>query len=116
VTYEIDVASDVYAGTPHWEDGSARDELVYFVIATAPNGRRFAHFKAFTTEKFTREECEERVARLAAQIGVARNFGWAGPIDNKHWRETYPVYGSKAYENGQAAEVAAERARDEAGY
>jgi hypothetical protein len=65
------------------EDGPVfGDEFV--VVAESATGRRWVHKQDFDTA--------EGAERLAARVEKAR------VIDLTHWVETYPVYGSSAWE------------------
>ena len=65
------------------EDGEIfGDEFV--VVAESSTGRRWVHREAFAKAEFAE--------RLAARVQAA------GVISLEHWVETYPVYGSAAWE------------------
>lgn len=65
------------------EDGDIfGDEFA--VVAESPTGRRWVHREAF--------------AKVEVAGRVARRVEAAGVINLEHWVETYPVYGSAAWE------------------
>ena len=77
----------------------AGDTESYFtVIAETAEGRRLASFPNGTAPGMF--PTLERAERFAARVDAA------GSIDEQHWIELDPIYGSPAYE-GQAFEAAA---------
>lgn len=119
-TFDVEVVSDVYVAG-RTEDGVPYTAEVYFVTAVAPDGRRWNHFKRFhgcavhlDEEGFQQFEDIREPAKAAAERVEARVLA-AREIDLAYWSETYPVYGSEAYQ-AQAGEIAArDRAADMAG-
>jgi hypothetical protein len=96
--WEVEAASDVYdAGTN--EDGEMMEGLSFYLVATAPNGRRFVHSKRFNSPSRNRlEQAKSDIRYLLARVKVAQAMGnWAGPVGNAHWNEVDPAYGSEAY-------------------
>ena len=59
-------------------------DFAFLVQAETPSGRRFNHEHVFKTEP----EAE----------AFAKKVGERGVIRPEHWSETYPVYGSAAWE------------------
>jgi len=111
-TVTLDVWSDVFAG-PVNEDGERPDELAFYVRATFPNGRRFAHVATFTTLNQTCKEAEAKAQKLLYRVtrAITRDE-WNGPVNSPHWTETYPEYGSAYYQSSDAeAEWAAQERR-----
>lgn len=95
----VDVQSEVYHGRGTDEDGYPLEQMVFYVVATFRSGRRFAHDKGFNTETLPLEVARARAQHLAARIELARVEGrWEGPVDNDHWNEMYPEYGSEWYQ------------------
>lgn len=93
--WEIEVSSDLFA-TCHPEDGSPMDGEVFYVTATGPDGRRFAHNRRFVAEfSSQRQAAIVAVEQLAQKIRAAST--WKGPESNPHWIEIQPAYGSQAY-------------------
>ena len=94
----IEIASDLYnAGTN--ADDEIRDGLSFYLVATLPDGTRFAHEKRFLSpSRGYRQGAETQVGTLLAKVETAMIKGtWHGPCNNPHWQEVQPVYGSEAY-------------------
>ena len=84
---------------------------VAHVVAEAPDGRRWAHFKTFQIVRggidpdgdgFVQriEDADQQAAaeRFVAKVQkVAATGKWEGPEDSSHWNVVQPVYGSAAY-------------------
>ena len=96
--WEVEVASDVYdAGTS--EDGEMMEGLSFYLVATAPNGRRFVHNKRFNSPaRGWLDRTKTAVAALLARVLAAQGAdAWQGPVGNTAWTESDPAYGSEAY-------------------
>jgi len=100
INWEVEIESNAYNAGPS-EDGEMMEGLCFYLIATAPNGRRFAHVHNFNSASRNQlEQAKSDVRYLLARVQVAQAMGnWAGPKNNPHWRETQPAYGSEAYAN-----------------
>jgi hypothetical protein len=88
------------------EDGYPAGYLVYFITGVYASGRRIAHHRYF--------DDEAEANRLLARIHAAGD-----EIDDAHWVEGLPVYGSLYYQRhgGEATLCALEsRSRHETGY
>jgi hypothetical protein len=118
--WELDLRDDLF-GLRHPEDGSEFTASVFYVVATGPDGRRYAHERRFdsahvvVTDDYMgiasyRSEALAKAERLYERILSAQRAGlWEGPT-NVHWHEIDPVYGSSAYVQAEPALVARERA------
>ena len=103
------VVSDLFEGE-FMEDAFLMGEAFY-VIAEAPDGRRWRHERTFSGEGAARRAfAGEQAERLRGTIEQAIDHGnWKGPKGNAHWTEIRPAYGSPAY----AANWRAYAAQDE---
>lgn len=108
--WEVEIASDVYDAGQHPEDGSPLEGLSFYLVATAPNGRRFVHDKRFNSPaRGWLARTKVAVETLFARVQAAQAAGeWAGPVGNAHWAEVDPAYGSEAYASNWR-EIEAER-------
>lgn len=98
MTWDISYRSDVYEDKVFNEDGEMWyvEHEAFYVVATAPNGRRFAHFHKWTTEQMPKFNAENAVRIFMLKVEKAQSRGqWKGP--NAHWIEIQPEYGSPAY-------------------
>lgn len=98
VKWEIEIGSDVYnAGLT--EDGEMMEGLSFFLIATAPNGRRFTHNERFNSPSRGYLETAKAAAEaLLFRVNRAQEAGsWPGPVGRAIWTEVEPAYGSEAY-------------------
>lgn len=96
--WEVGVASDLYdAGTN--EDGEMMEGLSFYLVAEAPNGRRFTHFERFLSpSRGWLQSTEGAVNRLLARVQAAQASGkWTTPEGSVFWTEVAPAYGSEAY-------------------
>lgn len=117
--WELDLRDDLFA-LRHPEDGSEFTASVFYVVATAPDGRRYAHEHRFgsahvvVTDDYMgiasyRQEALAKAERFFERVLAAQRAGlWTGP--NAHWHESDPVYGSEAYVRDEPMVVACERA------
>ena len=115
--------SDLYqAGLT--EDGEAYIAEVFYVVAQAPDGSRWAHDELFRgcavhhddegyevfgdVRDLALHRCERLTARTEAHVAAG------GRLDPAHWNEIDPAYGSAAYQglDRQGYFLAAERQRD----
>jgi hypothetical protein len=110
---DVSVVSDLYqAGTT--EDGHPYIAEVYFVQVTFPDGRRLRHVmnwagcrphydqeSGYTVFEDVRPEATAKAQRLCDRVVTA------GRIDEAHWNEVDPAYGSEQY---QSQGIEAERA------
>lgn len=109
----VSVVMDLYnAGLT--ADGEPFEAEMYYVQATAPNGRRWMHQEPFYgavagTNEFTgepefidvRDQASARAEKLANKIRA--HIAAGGLLDGAHWFEKDPVYGSAAYDSLDAA-------------
>lgn len=107
------------------EDGDDLIALVFHVVVETPEGRRFAHDHGFRTIE-RRHDPEEghywqRVDRAipaeaseALRAKVERHLKAGGKLDDRHWIEIDPAYGSAAYSALDAQAWFKGRERDEA--
>jgi hypothetical protein len=79
-----------------------------YVVAEAHDGRRWAHDHLFVASRRDALAVLARAERLCSRIQAAYDAGRR--LDQAHWREIDPAYGSDAY---VAQDVEAERARQE---
>lgn len=72
--------------------GTPIERLAYYVIAEAPNGRRFAHERSFIGHggEAAAEHLRERIQKAYTEGGE--------PEWDKFWWEVDPAYGSDAYQ------------------
>lgn len=155
VALTFDVHSDLFDAGRHPEDGSPMEGEAFYVVATAPDGKRWQHKSSWAfapcgeciahfsfgeppeddasdaekaawadgcgkcgrgTERVSKEVAEAECTKLIARIEKAiKEDVWGGPIDNPHWVEARPVYGSEAYQKGnwEARQLADELRSDE---
>lgn len=85
------VRSDVVSLGRHWEDGEEMIGFTAYVVAEAPDGRRWAHSHSYT--ETDPEGAEAKADRLLQRIEAA-----GGRINLVHWHEIDPAYGSIAYQ------------------
>jgi hypothetical protein len=113
---EIEVTFDQYSAGRHPEDGSPVIGESYFVIATAADGRRWAHVRRWNNAAVVRDvdaefgayvERDWEGAGEAAAEKLAERVRAAGEINLAHWDEIDPAYASVAY---QRSGIEAERA------
>lgn len=92
---EFFVRDDVFIS--HLDEcGHGVEALCYYVVAEAPNGRRFAHERTFH-DAGVYGVGEALANRLLAAIVKAYVAG-IEPQWDKHWQEIDPAYGSDAYQ------------------
>ena len=89
--------------------GEIRREA-YSVIAEAKNGRRWGHDHTFVS-RHNGDDCGERAEALRARIERAYAAGLK--LDQNHWREIDPCYGSEAYVEQDVDAHRAAREREE---
>lgn len=100
----IDVGSWVVLTSPDPEDGERRERLIYHVVATFDDGRRFIHAETYTTA--------DAADLLATKIAAAVRAGRVLKLD-EHWNETDPAYGSAQWQAADAAGDWLERERED---
>lgn len=122
VHWELDLRDDLF-GLRHPEDGSEFTASMFYVVATSPDGRRYAHGHRFESAHVVveddymgiasyRNEALAKAERFYERVLSAQQAGlWQGPT-NAHWHEIDPVYGSAAYVRVEPLLVARERAED----
>lgn len=112
----IEVTFDQYAAGRHPEDGTSVIGESYFVIATAADGRRWAHRHRWNNAAIVRDVDAEFGAYVerdwdgackAAAEKLAERVRARGIINLLHWDEIDPAYASVAY---QRSGIEAERA------
>jgi hypothetical protein len=93
----------------HDEFGGQVHGEVARVVVEAPDGSRWVHRHGFSLTVSAHNEDgflvvapdSEAVAKaegLLARVDAAIAAGtWAGPVDNDHWGEAQPCYGSAAF-------------------
>ena len=118
--WDLDLRDDLF-GLRHPEDGSEFAASVFYVVATGPDGRRYAHERRFESAHVVitddymgiasyRSEALAKAERFYERVLSAQRAGlWEGP-ENTHWHEIDPVYGSVAYVQAEPMLVARERA------
>jgi hypothetical protein len=74
--------------------------LSFYLVAEAPNGRRFVHNSRFNSpSRGYLEGARTAVGTLLVRVLTAKVAGsWSGPVNNPAWTEVDPAYGSEAYE------------------
>jgi hypothetical protein len=78
------------------EEGHVRFGVRYFLVAEDDKGYRWVHEKAFPDE----------AAANAFEVVVAAALAAGRALDlDHHWSETYPAYGSAAYQAEDAGGV-----------
>ena len=105
-------------------DGHGFHASLYYVIAEAPDGRRWAHNRVFKGAR--REVCEEtgdpvfidlrESSRHAAEVLASRVEAWLKSgerLDLAYWGEIDPAYGSQAYQDLDALSYFKEREKAE---
>lgn len=94
------------------EDGEADIARHFYVLAEDSEGRRWAHIHGITAHRGRAEAAAAHLERLCDRIRAHLAAG--GRLHDAHWCETFPAYGSKAYQG--LAQVgyfrAEERARE----
>lgn len=96
--WHVGFASDVFAGR-HPEDGSATEELCFYVlIEENATGRRWRSRWNVTTEDCSFEACERLAETHEARVVAALEVG-ADPRRSDRWFATRPSYGSAAYDD-----------------
>ena len=102
---EFYVSSFIALTAPDPEDGERREVLRYQAAYQLPRGNRFFHDHVFDDQRFA----EIFIAKIRIAIKNGRK------LDEKHWNEGDPMYGSDAYAAGGDQWALEERAREEAG-
>jgi hypothetical protein len=114
--FDVAATFDQYTAGRHPEDGTPVIGEAYFVMITAPDGRRWAHERRWANTAIVR--CDD------ADFGAYVKRDWEGEgraaaealaeavidrarVDLTHWVEVDPAYGSDAY---QRQGIEAERA------
>jgi hypothetical protein len=101
------IQSDLMALDTNHEDGSTRMGHSFKVVAELPCGRRFNHFFSMTARgDVAPRRLQALLGRIQAAVPTLEG--------SDYWRETWPAYGSPAYEEIAADMAAIERAEDEA--
>lgn len=100
------VRSDICVLYTDPEDGEDRYGYSFRVVAELPDGRRFEHFHQ---EQAREDIAPPRLRRLLGRVQAARPNVEGRP----GWRETYPAYGSAAFQEMEADMARIERAQDE---
>jgi hypothetical protein len=105
--WTISVVSDLAIGP--WLEDHYQTLTLWGVTAHNAAGRRFGYAGPVDTD--TREEAEGLADRIRAY--AAGRPEWS-PVDNVHWNEMDPIYGSDEYvrQGTEAAYAARERADD----
>jgi hypothetical protein len=112
------VVSDivVVGSNPEMADiSNPRGEIhgeAFYVVAEAPTGRRWAHDHSFVTTSMNGDGgCANRSEALRARI--ERAYAAGRKLDQRHWREIDPCYGSEAYVEQDVERHRWEREREE---
>lgn len=105
---EIGIFSDLYR-VGITEDGTEAISECYYVMAEAPDGRRWNHVVPFHGSKAVfdeeiganyypdlRDEAREKAQTLADRVTAHLKAG--GQLNPAHWVEDRPRYGSTAYQ------------------
>lgn len=85
----------VRAGTD--ECGGDIEALAYYVVAEAPNGRRFAHGDVFYdggVKGAGQRSADHLLGRIEAAYAAGHEPDW-----NQFWIEIDPAYGSEVYQS-----------------
>lgn len=99
--FTVEVVSELYnAGIT--EDGEFYSAETFFVVITAPNGKRLAHFKHFLGCNVHEHEgiafFEDIRESAKSQAEILKNKIEAhGEVDPQYWHEIQPEYGSEYY-------------------
>lgn len=124
MTIHTGVISDLVCLGRDWEDGEEIFGEVFYVVAEASDGRRWAHdfARCNRTKRYSVEEgipywahdarAEAAVERVAARI--AAHVAAGGKLDPEHWVAIDPAYGSGAYQELDAVGYFRAREREEA--
>lgn len=123
--YLVGVRSDLYEGAMTEDGERPTEESFYVLIEDAEEGHRWRSNRVWTTEAYWQRTyvdgcwhiAAEELARCHARV-VEKVLaeGKVNPRNSMKWRQTDPVYGSKAYvDYGQADEVMWERKEAEMG-
>lgn len=109
-----------------WEDGEAVLARSLYVVAEAPDGRRWGHDRSFLDRVrgydveegqafWARRPDGEADAEAAALLArVEAHLAAGGSLDPAHWVEVDPAYGSAAYQDLDAVGYFRGRERAEA--
>lgn len=102
---DFDIRSDLY-NAGYREDGTPFIAEQYYVVATDETGRRWRHNTTFNGCRVC--QCDEEGSNIFTDIRTGavvratclleRILAANGVIDLEHWSETYPEYGSLAYQ------------------
>ena len=105
--WNVGTTDRLFWSARHPEDGERREVLVHFVtIEDEATGARWISSRSFDSQRAA-ERCVPAASR--------RLLAGASPVGSAHWDPTWPVYGSQAFQAGQADEIDAERKADEDG-
>ena len=104
--WSIGVVSEVRRG--EWCEDHYATLIIWGVTAHNPDGRRFAYVGPVETPNQLYSEA--LADRIRAYAGLNRK--WT-PVDNRHWNETDPVYGSEEYQRQGTEQQWADRERAE---
>ncbi len=105
--WQIDIR-DWASRDGHNEDGELNVVVTWGVIAYNEDGQRFGYCGPVCTRH--RQDAQGLADRIRRH--QADHPGWT-PVDNRHWNESDPVYGSPAYQRGGYEEAWAQRERQE---
>lgn len=98
--YHLSIESELFETRNYDEDGEMILREVFFLRAEAEDGSRWVHVHKFVNHNYTgrRSQAMADAERFMARVQAAMDAGkWNGPVDNDHWYETSPCYGSWAY-------------------
>lgn len=126
MTYALYIRDDLYQAG-YGEDGEPAIGSLFYLMFETPDGRRFSHdyavrdleLIAVTDDEGNSYSGWHRIPNVtrrleALQDQVERHLKAGGKLDDNHWHEGDPAYGSTAYQtlDAQGYFLAAERQRD----
>jgi hypothetical protein len=115
----VEVGSDLYVAGRS-DDGTDYTAEVYLVIVEFADGQRWAHSRTFPGCNVEQDEegyshfgdirvaAEADASRLADRVRAALTAGRV--LNDAHWNDYYPVYGSRPYLEEVAGMTDAQRA------
>lgn len=137
--FRLSIHEEVFSFGRSWEDGEEVIGTAFQLVAEGTHGERYYHDRTFrvthscsqshdfpedgiceeqAAQEFHREsEAQAAAEKLLARVVEAQNAQtWAGPVNNPHWGEGQPCYGSEAYEAGGWEALNAEQEANEEGF
>jgi hypothetical protein len=93
---EIFVRSDLVETGGYTEDGDREIKAAFYLVAEDDRGARVAHDFSVRAWRSDDPDAVARMDRLRAR--VAAHVAAGGSLDQDHWTEVDPAYGSEAYQ------------------